>query len=416
MISGATRGRGSGDALAKHLLKAENDVVTVIPARGLGSADLVGQLRELVAQSVGGRTDRPVYHLHLDPDPGIADEAAARALWWSLFEKEFGLAGQPYCGVEHQKAGRRHEHRVYSLVRPSGAVVDLAWDYPRREKCSRIVEQRFGMRPVASRHARSIERRLRQEGRTGTADWLARSGATSAERPVAPLTPTERLQQERTGVPLSDVRRAALAAWRAGEDGATFIAALRARGLDLRQGRRGPVVVDAAGGAHLAARVIGAAARELEGERITAATVRARLAGMTLEDLEHERIRDHAASGRPGPLAARDRVCAGPGIGWVGGDRPLRFGGGAGRHDGGRGGCDLRRPRVALGRLRSLPPGRRMILRRRLFSLDPSVDAYLAAAERARAAVSRMEEESLYERDRAWALWGRTDIWGIPLL
>lgn len=177
VISGATRGRGAGDALALHLLKAENEVVTVIPARGLGSADLVAQIRELVAISLGGRTDRPVYHVHLDPDVGIADEAAARARWWSLFEAEFGLEAQSHCGVEHLKHGRRHEHRVYGLVRPSGAMVDLAWDYARREKCGRFVEFEFGMAPVASKHARAIARRLRDEGRAEVAEWLVRSSS-----------------------------------------------------------------------------------------------------------------------------------------------------------------------------------------------------------------------------------------------
>ena len=58
MISGAVRGRGLGDALAKHLLKPENDSVEVIPPRGLGSPSLIGQMRELVALSLGGRTDQ----------------------------------------------------------------------------------------------------------------------------------------------------------------------------------------------------------------------------------------------------------------------------------------------------------------------------------------------------------------------
>ncbi|KQT13248.1 hypothetical protein ASG40_19850 [Methylobacterium sp. Leaf399] len=36
--------------------------------------------------------------------------------------------------------------------------------------------------------------------------------------------------------------------------------------------------------------------------------------------------------------------------------------------------------------------------------------------ERVRAALDRWEDESAYERDRARALWGLTDIWGIPLV
>ncbi|WP_455975430.1 relaxase/mobilization nuclease domain-containing protein [Methylorubrum populi] len=415
MISGAVRGRGAGDALARHLLKAENEAVAVIPARGLGSDGLVAQMRELVALSLGGRTDRPIYHVHVDPDPGLADEAAARARWWSLFESEFGLGGQPYCGVEHVKCRRRHEHRVYSLVRPSGGVIDLAWDYARREKCSRIVEFEFGLRPVPSKHARSIARRLSADGRADVAEWLERCGSLTAVRPVAPLTPRERLLQERTGVPLDAVRRAALAAWRESRDAAGYVAALRARGLDLRRGRKGPVIVDASGTAHLATRILGAAARQFEGKRILAAAVRARLDGITLEGTGDGRIGDRTKARRAGADPARHRRGGGAdggghgGLGIRGSDR------GAGGPDGS--GCrrDAGGAGAALRRLRALPVGRRVILRRRLYGLDPRVEACIAATERAHDAVARIEAENAYQRERDWALWGMTDIWGIPL-
>lgn len=415
MITGASRGRGLGDALARHLLKPENEAIVPVAARGLGGATLPEQIRELVALSLGGRTARPIYHVHADPDPELADNAGARALFWRLFEAEFGLERQPFCGVEHVKGGRRHEHRVYGLVRPSGSVVDLAWDYPRREKCTRIVEFTFGLEPVSSKHARAVTRRLREEGRGDVADWLVASGTTESPRPIAPLSPEERLIQERTGLPLDILRRAAFAAWNASVDGPGFAAALRARGLDLRQGREGPVVVDAAGTAHLATRLIGAAARRFEGRRIRAADVRARLADLTLEEPKNGKRGPHAAPGVAGPVAARDPGRAGA----AGGGRGLgvrRPGGGPDRPDGG----DRRRGRggagPALGRLRALPPARGHYLRRRLLHFDPAVERYFAEAERVQAALERLEAENAYERDRARALWGLTDIWGIPLV
>ncbi|WP_244474260.1 hypothetical protein [Methylobacterium sp. Leaf87] len=386
----------------------------VVPARGLGSATLVDQVRELVALSLGGRTDRPIYHVHCDPEPAIRDNAAARSRWWALFEAEFDLTGQPYCGAVHLKEGRRHEHRVYGLVRPSGRVVDLAWDYPRREKCSRIVEFEFGMPPVPSKHARAIARRLRQDGRSDVADWLVAAGATEAERPIAPLTPAERLGQERTGIDLDDVRRATLAAWRASEDGSGFVAALRARGLDLRQGRKGPVVVDASGAAHLATRLVGAASRRFEGRRIVAATVKARLSSHEFEDGTDAGSRSRAKPGEAGAVAPRDpggSRAAGDG----GGLGVRRFGGCPDRVDRGGGGRDPRGPGAALRRLRALPAVRRAVLRRRLTAFDPTLDRHLAALERVRAAAERIEAEAAYERERAWALWGFTDIWGLPL-
>jgi hypothetical protein len=72
-------------------------------------------------------------------------------------------------------------------------------------------------------------------------------------------------------------------------------------------------------------------------------------------------------------------------------------------------------PGAALGRLRALPAGRRAILRRALTRFDPTGDRHFAALERVRAAAERIEAENAYERERAWALWGLTDIWGLPL-
>ncbi|WP_204262948.1 hypothetical protein [Methylobacterium sp. BTF04] len=410
------RGKG-GDALARHLLKPENDSVDVIPPRGLGSADLVNQLRELVAISSGGRTDRGIYHVHCDPDLAIADNAGARARWWSLFEREFSLTAQPMCGAVHVKHSRMHEHRVYSLVRPSGAVVDLGWDFLRRERCSRIVEFEFGI-PILtpSKHARSIVKALREAGREDVASWMEAAGTTEIARPVAALSPVERLVQERTGIVLDDVRRAALEAWSASVDGPGFEAALATRGLALRAGRSGPVIVDAAGEPHLVTRLLGAAARRFEGERIPAATVRGRLAELTLKEMEHGRAgRDPEAARRAGEAAPRDR--GGPGAAGERDrdERVRRLGRGAVGLDGGGVGHGARRPGAALGRLRALPPARGAALRRRLTYLHAGMLGCDAAVERARHAAERLDAEIDHENRRAWALWGLTDIWGLPL-
>lgn len=363
MISGATRGTGVGNALAKHLLKEENDV-RVLPGRGLGASSLAGRIAELAALSAGGRTDRPIYHVYCSPDPSIVDEAAARARFWALFETEFGMEGQPWCGVEHLKLDRRHEHRVYTLTKPDGSTVDLRFDFIRREKIARIVEHEFGLAPVPSKHAKAIVAALRRDGRTDVANWLVVAGMTAIARPIAPLTPRERLVQDRTGVALDDVRRESLAAWRASSDGPGFLAALREEGLDLSQGRVGPVVVDASGTAHLATRLIGAAARRFEGTRIRAAEVKARLNGMELEIHGNGMEGDRAAAGRAGKAASRDpRDDRAAAAGGVGSGRPDLdpFG-----PDSGGRGRDGRGAGAALARLGAIGPARASALGRRL--------------------------------------------------
>ncbi|WP_342163126.1 hypothetical protein [Methylobacterium sp. SD21] len=400
MISGAERGKG-GDALAKHLLKPENDEVHVLVPRGLGSRDLIGQVRELVALSLGGRTDRPVYHVHADPDPAIVDNDAARARFWALFEAEFNLASQPYCGAVHVKHGRRHEHRVYSLVRPSGAVVDVAWDFLRRERCARVVEFEHGMpSPTPSKHSRAIVSALRQAGRDDVAAWMEASGTTEAPRPVARLSPQERLIETRTGVPLDDLRAAALAAWTASSDGEGFLSALRARGLDLRQGRSGPVVVDRTGTAHLATRLIGAAARRQDGTRIPAAAVKERLAGLTLADHGETNGQDRRAHDR-GQVAQAARGGPRDGAGARGNPGGADVAGGApGAHaDGGR--PDRSGVEHALSRVVARPAAAR--LRGRLRLMSPGRNAALADAI-----------EGVRSRRWTWVP-GQVDIWGLPI-
>lgn len=409
MITGATRGQGRGGALVRHLLKEDNEA-TLLPSRGLGATTLAEQVREIVALSASGRTDRPVYHVFCSPDPSIPDNAAARRRFWMLFEAEFDMAGQPYCGVEHRKGGRTHEHRVYGLVRSSGRVVSLAWDYARREKCGRIVECEFGMAAVPSKHARAVATRLRQDGRHDVADWLVASGTTTRERPVAPLTPRERLVGERTGIALDDVRRVVLAAWRAAADGPGFAAALRERGLDLRRGRAGPVIIDAGGGVHSATRLLGAASRRHEGQRIPAATVKAFLADLDIKGV-NDGNRDPAPSGRAGAPAPRHPGHPGAD---GGGERVRRPRGDLGRPDGGGGGRRECGEGPSLQRLRASAPGQRIAVRRHLNRLMSGY-GYRAAAMRARAAAERIEAGSKRERERDWALWGLTDIWGLPL-
>jgi len=410
VITGGTRGKGLGRALARHLLHAGNEV-RVLPARSLGGSSLHEQIREIVAQSAGGRTDRPIYHVFCSPEPSARDGAAARQAFWDLFEREFGLSGQPYCGVEHTKDGRKHEHRVYGLVLPSGKIVDLRFDYARREKCARIVEHAQGLPAVPSRHARTVSRRLHSEGRHDVAAWMEAAGTTTAPRPEAPLTPRERMVQERTDTLLDATRTATLEAWRASNDGSAFVVALRARGLDLRLGRRGPVIVDGSGAAHLTTRVIGAAARRFEGARIPAAEVQVRLAGLTLERIDDAGDGDRAAARRPGEVAPR--AAGGPGAAG-GGERVRRPGRDAGRPDGGGGGHGGRGEGPAMQRLCASAPGQRLAVRRRLMRSLPG-PGYQAAAARAWDAIALIEAATSRKRDRAWALWGLTDMWGLPL-
>lgn len=289
MIAGATRGTG-GDALPRHLLKkADGQEVVVMPARGLAADNLKGQIRELVASAAHGRTSRPVHHVHIDPPSDCDDPDSIIEAFMGHYKREFGLENTQRAGVYHTKSGRRHAHVVWSLARDDGSVVSLAHDHARREKVSRIVEFEHGLPMVRGKHNRSAAAALRQEGRADVADAMTAAGLLDGKRPVAHSTPRQRAQAERTAVPLDEIRNQTYAAWQASDDAKSFAVILHAFGSVVATGKRGLVLVDRASGTHSLNRVLAAAARAVGEDRITAAMIRKRIAGIIFPTVEEAR-------------------------------------------------------------------------------------------------------------------------------
>ena len=283
MIQGATRGAG-GSALSSHLQSAEqNENVRELEPRGLTEEGLAAQMKELVDLSAHGSTNKPVLHVHFDPEKGWSEEQWERHI--SNYEKEFGLENQPRIGVEHEKNERTHRHYCWSLVKEDGKTVDLSHDYARREKLSRIAEFETGADFVAGKHNKAVIAALEQE-RPEIAEAMREAGLDQGPRPVA-MTPDERHQHERTQGPRPrDVGATALAAWQASDDGQAFRNALAEEGLELAEGRRGACLVDDQGGVHSLSRVIGTASKEETGTWISASEVKDRVAGLELDSVE----------------------------------------------------------------------------------------------------------------------------------
>lgn len=205
------------------------------------------------------------------------------------YETEFGLEIAPRAVVYHTKHGRRHAHVVWSLVREDGSVVSLAHDRPRREKVSRIVEFEHGLSFTRGKHNRSAAKALRAEGRGDVADAMELAGLLDGGRPVAHSTPRQRAQAERTAVPIDEIRADALAAWQSSSDAASFAIALHAFGSAVATGEKGLVLIDRSGSVHSLNRTLAAAARAAGEDKITAAAVRRRLAGISFPTVEEIR-------------------------------------------------------------------------------------------------------------------------------
>ena len=281
MISGATRGAG-GAALGSHLVSAFfNEAVQDGPARGLISETTEGRIAELTRLGSHARTATPLYHVHCDDPPDRPLTDGQRAAHWARVEQEFGFAGQPFSSTLHTKNGRTHEHRVYLRTRPNGTAIRLDHDYARREKLDRITEFEVGQPFVRGAHSRAVLSALENE-RPDVAVAVRAAGLHQGPRPRPAMTPTERQQQDRTGVSKADIANSVAAAWAHSDDGTAFAAALADHGLTLAQGDSASVIVDKTGNTHSVLRMLNMAAKASKTDAPNSAEVSSRLEGMNL--------------------------------------------------------------------------------------------------------------------------------------
>lgn len=274
IIKGQARGRAR--QLAAHLLRAdENECIRLYECRGMLAQDVESALIEMEARGMAARTQRPLYHASISPEPGspLTDDQIRRAV--DLLEERLGLHGQPRVVVLHRKKQREHVHVVWSRIEAeSGVSIPYSWNYRLHEQASRELEAIFGHRAVHGSHAVS--------------DKVGRSPRPAKEY--------EHQQAARSGMPLAQVADAITALWNASRDGEDFRRKLEEAGYVLARGdRRVFVVIDRAGEVHsLARRIRGA----------DTAPLRSRLAPLDLDALpsvaEAKRIvgKRHAGSRR----------------------------------------------------------------------------------------------------------------------
>jgi len=108
--------RAGATNLATHLLKEENDHVTIYELRGFSSDDLHEAFREVQAVSKATKCRQYLFSLSLNPpeDACVSEKAFIRAA--DDAEKRLGLDDQARAIVFHEKNGRRHAHVVWSRI------------------------------------------------------------------------------------------------------------------------------------------------------------------------------------------------------------------------------------------------------------------------------------------------------------
>jgi hypothetical protein len=282
MISGATRGAG-GKALGGHLASfSHNENVELIESRGLFSDNIKDQIAELTSMGSHARTKTPIYHLHVDPPKDRPFTAEEFQTYKERIDKEFKLEGRPFCAVKHTKPdGSQHYHIAYLAIEPTGKAIRFDHDYARREKINRIFELERGESLVKGAHNKAVINALEKEGKAEIAQTLRDAGIDQGPKPLA-ISPTERHQQERTGIQKADIAQSVLLAWQSSDDGKSFLNALKENNLTLAHGQKCDVIIDSTGNTHALSRLLNIATKEQGIEKIDSAQVVDRVANIEI--------------------------------------------------------------------------------------------------------------------------------------
>jgi hypothetical protein len=254
IISGGSRSNGKW--FSTHLLKDENERVSVVEIRGLGAQDVREAFREMEFIAEGTNCKNYFYHANLNPK---AHERLTEEQWEQaedMLERHLRLDGHARFVVEHEKGGRIHRHVVWCRIDPDTMTATSdSFTARDHEKAAREIEQAFGLEPVES--------------------VLVKDRAT--ERPERRAAHWEKFRSHATGLDPEAMRDEITALWQGADSGQAFRAALENSGYLLAKGdRRDFVIVDAAGHEH-------SLAKRISGER--AATIRARLGDIDRDEL-----------------------------------------------------------------------------------------------------------------------------------
>jgi hypothetical protein len=223
--------RSGARDLALHLMKEENDHVTIHEVRGFASEDLLSALREAEGLAKGTHCKQYLFSLSLNPPPGETVDTQTFEAAIDRAEEKLGLTDQPRAIVFHEKDGRRHAHAVWSRIDAEHMkAVPL---------------------PFTHRKLQALSRELYLEHGWRMPDGLARSGA----RDPVNFSLAEWQQAKRTDSDPKAIKLTFKEAWAISDSKTSLIQALKERGLILAQGdRRGFVAIDRQGEVYALAR------------------------------------------------------------------------------------------------------------------------------------------------------------------
>ncbi|WP_282077166.1 relaxase/mobilization nuclease domain-containing protein [Epibacterium ulvae] len=218
--------RGGGQDLANHLMKDENERVTVHEVRGFVASDLHGAFKESYAISRATKCQQHLYSLSLNPPKNEQVTVTEFEHAIACAEDRLGLTGQPRAVVFHEKIGsdgelRRHAHAVWCRIDTDEMkAIHMSHDHHKLNDVSRDLYLKHG--------------------------WTMPKGLVKSEwKDPSTYSLAEWQQAKRAQRDPRETKMMFQDAWAVSDSRAAFQAALKERGLILARGdRRGYVALD----------------------------------------------------------------------------------------------------------------------------------------------------------------------------
>ena len=233
--------RGGAIKHGKHLLKSENEHVTVHEVSGFMADDVLGACKEDQAIARGTKCKQHLFTASFNAPEGeeVTTEDYINAI--NLFQNRQGLDGQPRMIVFHEKEGRRHAHATWSRID--------------RESMTAKQMSHF------KRKSQEVSRELFTEH-----DWKMPEGfAKNGQRNPLNFTLAEWQQAKRMGQSAKDIKASIQEAWAISDSKLSFEQAMNECGYYLAKGdKRGHVALTHEGEVLSIARMIGEKTKDVK--------------------------------------------------------------------------------------------------------------------------------------------------------
>jgi hypothetical protein len=290
--------RGDPGQLAEHVQKDENEKVWIIGSQGLAAQDIEGAFFEMDALGAELRTDRTLYHMQINPEPGkdraMTEDEVKFAVDLALSKVD--LARQPYLVIGHEKFGedgilRRHFHVVAARTDlEHNRAIRCDHNYRKHEEAAREIERALGHNRIQGAHAERF----------------------GIERPERAPTRAEQQQAKSGAVPAKEAKALGAEIWAATDSGKAINAALDAHGWQLARGDKERkdggayfMAIDPSGHAHELRRMVPVKAASLY-ERM--ADIDAAMLPSVREASNHQRARAAEMEQRKAAIGRYDEL------------------------------------------------------------------------------------------------------------